>query len=274
MKIVITGASGQLGGMIIERLLQTIPASRLVACVRKLESGSRWEKQGVEMRYCDYDQPESLVKAFAGASRLLLISSPHHDDTVRIRQHVHAVEAAKQAKVGHLLYTGFAFAEKGALSMTHLHLATEHTIMTTGIPYTFLRSGLYSDFIGSLGLKEAIETGELAVLPGDWTFNSVTRRDLADAAAAVLAGEDHHNKTYELATASTWSFEDLAEVLSELSGRLVSLTRNPEIRNWVYGFLSKIDMASTSGDLERLLGRPAASLKESVRELFSSSESI
>ncbi|MBY9080294.1 NmrA family NAD(P)-binding protein [Paenibacillus sp. HN-1] len=268
MKIIITGASGQLGSMIIERLLQTMPASQIVACVRRMESGSEWESQGIEVRCCDYDHPESLVKAFEGAAKLLLISSPHHDDTVRIRQHAHAVEAAKQANVGHLLYTGFAFAEKGSLSMTHLHLATEHAIMTTGIPYTLLRSGLYSDFIGSLGLQEALDTGELAVLPGDWAFNSVTRRDLADAAAAVLTGGDHQNRTYELSAAATWSFEDLAETLSELAGRPVSLTRNPEIRNWVYGFLSKIDTISTSGDLERLLGRPVASLKESVRPLF------
>ncbi|WP_316245523.1 NAD(P)H-binding protein [Gorillibacterium timonense] len=167
MSITITGANGKLGSLIIQHLLNRIPAERIVACVRHVESGTAYAELGVEVRHCDYDQPDSLEQAFAGASQLLLISSPHPDDTIRMRQHAHAIEAAKKAKVGHLLYTSFAFADKGQVSLTHLHTATEHAIRTTGIAYTFLRSGLYVDFVDALDLNAAIAHGSLTVPPGD-----------------------------------------------------------------------------------------------------------
>ncbi|MCM3259507.1 NmrA family NAD(P)-binding protein [Paenibacillus lautus] len=265
MSIVITGASGRLGRLIIQELLHHVQPDQIVACVRQMDSAAALEEQGIAVRFCDYDDPASLKEAFAGASRLLFISSPHPDDTVRLRQHAHVVEAAKKANVGHILYTGFAFPEHSDISMTHLHLATEHAIRTTGIPYTFLRSGLYMDFIEALDLHAAMSTGHLRVQPGSWQFNAVTRSDLAAAIAGVLSGEGHSNKTYELVAPSVWTFNDLVSSLSELTGTPISLCLTNEVQHWIFSFLRKIDTSSTSGDLENLLGRPPASLKASLQ---------
>ncbi|BBH23569.1 NAD(P)-dependent oxidoreductase [Paenibacillus baekrokdamisoli] len=265
MSIIITGANGQLGSLIIKHLLQKVSADQIIACVRDIEKAKEYQEQGIEVRFCDYDQPESLDLAFAGASKLLLISSSNTDDTVRLRQHVHVIEAAKKSKVEHLLFTSFAFLGVGSIPPSHLYLATEHAILTTGIPHTILRNALYTDFVGVLGLDAAIATGELRTYPGDWSFNTVTRNDLALGIAAVLSEPDHKNKTYELTAPRPWTFNELAIVLSELTGKSVSHRQDPEIQNWIYGFLGKIDTSSTSGDLERLIGGPVTSLKESIK---------
>ncbi|SFF07615.1 NAD(P)H dehydrogenase (quinone) [Paenibacillus algorifonticola] len=269
MSIVITGASGKLGTLILNQLLHKVPANRLIACVRTRETARPLEELGITVRYCDYDHPDSLESAFTGASKLLFISSSHHDDTIRMRQHAHVIEAAKKSKVEHLLYTSFAFPEKGSIPLTHLHVATEHAIRATGIPYTFLRNALYVDFISTLDLNAAIEKGELRVPPGDWLFNSIPRQDIALAAAAVLAEPGHLNKTYELTASDPWTFSDLTAALSDLAGRPISLQQDATIQNWIYGFLSKIDPSSTSNDLEQLMGRPPTSLKESIKPFIS-----
>ncbi|MFP4974403.1 NmrA family NAD(P)-binding protein [Paenibacillus sp. CN-4] len=268
MSILITGAAGKLGRLVIKQLLPLVGPGPIVACVRQPESQTALEDLGVTVRMCDYDHPGSLQQAFAGGSTLLLISSPHPDDTVRLRQHAHVIEAAKQAGISQLLYTSFAFPEKSGISLTYLHLATEYAIRTTGIPYTFLRNGLYTDFISALDLNSAIASGHLRVNPGPWAFNSVTRDDLAAAAAAVITGQGHHNKTYELASPNVWTFDELASILSELTGRPVSLDQSAEVSHWIFSFLKRIDTTSTSTDLEKLIGRPVTLLKDSIRSLI------
>ncbi|OBZ17196.1 SDR family oxidoreductase [Bacillus sp. FJAT-26390] len=269
MSIVITGANGKLGNLIIKQLLQKVPPNQIIACVRRLESGKPFEEQGISVRLCDYDQPESLEQAFVGASQLVLISSSHHDDTIRLRQHAHVMEAAKKSKAEHILYTSFAFPENGSSSPVHLHLATEHAIRAAGIPFTFLRNALYTDFVEVLDLNAAIKKGKLSIFPGDWKFNSVTRLDIAAACAAVLSEPGHRNKTYEFTTSRPWTFGDLAAALSDLSGKTITLEQDPQIQNWIYGFLSKIDTSSISNDLERILGRPVITLKESIKTFIS-----
>ncbi len=149
------------------------------------------------------------------------------------------IEAAKRAAVSHLLYTGFAFSENSDIPLTHLHLATEHAIRTTGIPHTFLRNGLYMDVLGVLNLKDAISDGTLTVPPGGWTFNAVNRHDLAAATAAVLASESHHNKTYELVAPVSFTFNEVVSALTELAGKSVSLREIDEATHWIYSFLKK-----------------------------------
>ncbi|MCP1310631.1 SDR family oxidoreductase [Paenibacillus tyrfis] len=268
MTILITGATGQLGRLIVGHLLQKVEAGQVIACVRHPEKAADFGRLGIEVRYGDYDRPESLAEAFAGGSKLLLISSPHPDDTVRIRQHVHAIEAAKQAKVGHLVYTSFAYPEKSSITLTQLHLATEYAIRTTGIPYTFLRSALYADFLVAIGLKEAAARGELITCPGDWAFNAVTRDDLALAAVAVLTGDGHEQRSYELTAPRSWTFGELAQTVSELTGKPVAHREDPAADSWLYRFLTRIDTSSTSPDLERLIGRGATPLRETVKRLI------
>jgi len=268
MSIAITGANGKLGQLIIEELLHHIPPHHIIACVRNPQAAEKFKAKGITVRHCDYDQPSSLKEAFARANKLLLISSSYPDDTTRLRQHAHVIEAAKQAQVKHLLYTSFAYLERASAAPALLHLATELAIRTTGIPFTFLRSALYTDFVEVLGLHTAVNDGYLAIPPGEWKFNSVTRPDLAAAIAAALRGTGHQGKIYELTSPSIWTFEDLASALSSIAGKTISVHQDPQIQHWIYGFINRIDMASTSSDLEQLMGRPASKLQDCLKSLL------
>ncbi|AIQ52651.1 NmrA family transcriptional regulator [Paenibacillus sp. FSL R7-0331] len=267
MRIMITGATGQLGGLIIENLLQKLPAGNLVAGVRNLSKAAWLRQSGIEIRHTDYDLPESLETSFAGISRLLFISSPHQEDTVRLLQHKRVIEAARRAGVGHTLYTGFAFSHQG--SIDNIHTLTEQAILDSGMKYTFLRNALYMDFVNVLDLNEAISSSVLNTPPGNWRFNAVPRSDLALAAAEIVASDGHVNKSYDLTAPHAWTFADLAHALTELSGKPVIHREDPKIQHWIYNWLSAINTASTSRDLERWMGRPAASLKESVAPFIS-----
>lgn len=266
MPIVITGANGKLGRLVIQELLQRVPASELVACIRNMEHRHDFEKLGIAVRHCDYDRPESLEQAFLGASRLLFISSSHHDDDMRLLQHSNVIEAAKQSEAQHLLYTSFAFPEDGTISLTRLHAATEKSIHASGLPYSIFRHAIYTDFVEVLDLRSAVAKGELRVQPGNWRFNSVTRPDLAIAIAEVMTSPEHEQQTYELTAPQAWTFEELAAALSELAGKPVSLIQDSELQHWMFGFLRSINTASTTGDLERLMERPATPLKECIRQ--------
>ncbi|MBY0011343.1 SDR family oxidoreductase [Paenibacillus typhae] len=264
MTIMITGATGQLGRLIITELLQKIPASQLIAGVRNPDKAAGLQQSGVEIRMADYDVPESLDSAFRTISRLLLISSPHQDDTVRLLQHKRVIDAARRAGVEHIFYTGFAFSHQG--SPDNVHTLTEQAIADSGLKYTFLRNALYLDFINVLGLQEAISSGVLLTSPGEWRFNSVTRRDLAQATAAVLLSNQHDHPSYEFTAPQAWTFHDLAEALSERAGKTVVHREDPGIQHWIYNYLASINTSATTSDLERWIGRPVTPLKKSIAD--------
>ena len=286
MSIVLTGATGQLGGLVLQHLLKKVPASEIAVAVREPEKGYAFRELGVDVRHGDYNDAASLKKAFAGASKVLLVSSPLHDDTIRIRQHATAVEAAKAAGVGQIYYTGFAFAEKSALPLAHVHLATEHAIRTTGIPYTILRNSLYADLFLNPGLLSSVETGELISSTGTGRLNTATRNDLALATATVLAEDGHENQSYDLTLPQAFSFDELAQVLSEVSGRPVvhrSVSSDEmktiliqaglpapvaDMMAGIYQTIANGDTSSASGDLEKLIGSQLTTLKQQVEQLF------
>ncbi|MEO3944770.1 NAD(P)H-binding protein [Gorillibacterium sp. CAU 1737] len=264
MTIAITGASGQLGSLIVDHLLRRMRPDAFIACVRCPDSAERYGKMGVPVRLCDYDVPESLEHGFEGVSKLLLISSPHSDDAVRLRQHQQVIEAARKAKVKHLLYTSFAFLENGSGSPVELHRATEQAIRESTLSYTFLRNALYIDFVGALDLSGALMSGQLRVPPGNWRFHSVTRSDLAEATAILLSEEGHVGKTYELTAPQAWTFENLAAALSVQTGREVVVQEDAAVQGWIYSFLRRIDTASVSRDLEQLLNHAIQPLEKSL----------
>lgn len=286
MSIYVTGATGELGSLVIAHLLKKMPASRMTAIVRNVEKASFLAGQGIEIRYGDYSDPASLAKAFAGASRLLFVSSPDSDDTNRIVQHANVVKAAKEAGVGHIAYTSFAFAEQSVIPLAHVHLATEHAIRTTGIPYTFLRNSLYTEVFVNPALHASVEHGAVVTNTGNGTLNTATRNDLAAAAAEVLAGEGHENKTYTLVSDQTWSFDELAQIMSEITGKPIAhhavsfaeqksmLIRDPGLPEPVAGMIAGIyqavaegETSKTSGDLRSLIGTPAP-LKDTVKQVL------
>lgn len=264
MSILITGATGQLGTLIVEQLAAQLPPGGLIAGVRDLQKAEHPRSLGVEIRIADYDRPDTLREAFTGVNKLLFISSPGTDDQARFVQHTHVIEAAVEAGVGHIFYTGLAFPPVGIDPQNHLHLRSEQAIAASGLTYTFLRNALYTDIAGMFGLKEAVANGELVTAPGNWTFNTVTRRDLALGTAGILTSEGHEHKSYELTAPQTWDFEQLAEVLSRISGKKVVRVEDTGMQNWVYAFLSKLDTSSTSPDLEHFIGGPVLSLEESI----------
>ncbi|MBD3922057.1 NmrA family NAD(P)-binding protein [Paenibacillus sp. PR3] len=269
MTIVITGATGNLGRLVMQQLLYRVPASKIAVSVRNPGAAKSWGEQQMEVRYGDYDVPESLESSFRGASKLLLISSPHADDDVRLRQHMAAVDAAKRAGVSHIVYTSIVRPELGKLPLHRLHLETERAIASAGIPYTILRNAYYSDIVKLLGVREAVDCGELRSPPGQWTFNTAAREDLAAAAVTVLTEKGHENRTYELTAERAWGLSELAKVLSEVTGRRVVYRTDPAMTSIVYRTLPLADMKFVSPDLVWLAGKPLRSLTDEVRELFS-----
>ena len=286
MSIVITGATGELGSLVVQHLLKKVPASEIVVSVRNPEKASALTEQGIEVRYGDYDEPTSLQKAFTGAEKLLLISSSSFDDIARVRQHASAIEAAKKAGVSRIVYTGVAYAEQVGLTLAQVHQATEHALRTTGIPYTVLRNAFYTHLFVNPGLKAAIERGELVTSTGSGKLNTATRSDFALAAATVLTEEGHENKIYELTASQPWSFDELAQLLSQASGKRVTHRSIPEseigaelkqsgmpegfipFQIMIYRTIANGEFASTSEDLRKLIGSAFTPIEASVRELF------
>jgi NAD(P)H dehydrogenase (quinone) len=286
-KIVITGATGELGQLVVQHLLEKVSANQIAVSVRNVEKASKFADQGIEVRYGDYDDPSSLEKSFAGASKLLLISTPKDDSVVRIRKHVDAIEAAKKAGVNHLLYTSFAAVDKGAFPpLGDVHLATEYTLRASGLSTTILRNAIYQEAIVNESLQSFIDSGVIVTSTGKGKVNTVERNDLALAAATVLAGEGHENKVYELASPETWNYDDLANILSDVSGKNVthqSMSDSEALERMVnsgvpedfahyqiaiYNSIANGNEGNVSNDLEDLIGRKPTSIRETITHFF------
>ncbi|MDG0809319.1 NAD(P)H-binding protein [Cohnella rhizosphaerae] len=262
MKIVMTGATGHLGSLVLEELLRRMPASRIAIVTRRPEEAEKLRGRGIEVRYGDYDEPASLQAAFKDADRLLFVSSPLRDEEARLRQHRAAVEGAEAAKVGRIVYTSIAYAERGRLPLHATHLATERLIRESGLDYTILRNAYYMDIVEMLGWRAALTGGVLLSPPGDWTLNTAAREDLAAAAATVLTESGHEGRVYELTASRPWRLDDLARALSERSGRPVVHRVDPAMKGMVYGLLPLSETAAVSPDLRRLVGAPLRGLKD------------
>ena len=158
MSIVVTGATGQLGRLVIKELAGRVPAERIVGSTRNPADAA---DLGVEIRHGDFDQPATLRTAFAGADRLLLVSTPSGSNETRARQHIQAIEIAAEVGVGHILYTSITAADTSKIALARAHRPTEEAIAATGIPYTFLRNNWYLE--NDLGtVHGALESGDRA----------------------------------------------------------------------------------------------------------------
>jgi NAD(P)H dehydrogenase (quinone) len=213
MKIGVTGATGQLGRLVIEKLKQKVAADTIVALVR---NPGKAADLGVEARAFDYTQPETLVASLKGIDKLLLISG--NEIGQRLPQHKAVVEAAKQAGVKQITYTSILHAESSPLGLAGEHLATEAVIKESGLTYIILRNGWYTEnYTGSA--KGAVGAGAFIGNAGDGKIASAARVDYAEAAAVVLAGEGHENKTYELAGDEAYTLTELAAEISSQTGK-------------------------------------------------------
>lgn len=215
MKIGVTGATGQLGRMVIEKLKVKVEADCIVALVRNPEKAADLE---VEARVFDYTKPENLVVSLMGIDKLLLISG--NEIGQRLPQHKAVIEAAKQAGVKHIIYTSILHADTSPLNLAVEHLATEVAIKASGLVFTILRNGWYTEnYSGSA--KGAVNAGAFIGCAGEGKIASAARVDYAEAAVLVLAGEGHENKTYELAGDEAYTLTELAAGISLQTGKII-----------------------------------------------------
>ncbi|AUY50149.1 SDR family oxidoreductase [Streptomyces sp. CB01881] len=283
---VVTGATGQLGRLVVEGLLAKVPAGEVAVAVRSAAKAADLAARGVTVREVDYDRPESLAGAFAAGDRVLLISGSEVGR--RIPQHTAVVEAARAAGVALLAYTSAPGA--ATFRLADEHKATEAAIRESGVPYSFLRNGWYTEnYLGDAA--GTVARGVVIGSAGEGRVASAPRRDYADAAVAVLLGEGdvsgHADTVYELSGDAAWSLPELAAELARVSGRPVGHREvtPAEHREVLVGAglpegfaeilvdvdagIARGELAGTPGDLARLIGRPTVPLAESVRAALS-----
>ncbi|MFB7743111.1 SDR family oxidoreductase [Streptomyces sp. NPDC056132] len=280
MSIVVTGATGSLGRLVVEDLLTRVPASEIAAVVRDKEKAAGLAARGVELRIADYSEPATLAGAFEAGDRVLLISGSEVGR--RVPQHTAVIEAAKAAGVAQLAYTGILGGPDADFALADEHRVTERLILESGLPYTFLRNGWYTENY-TANLAPVLAHGAVVSNAGEGRVASAARADYAAAAAAVLTGEGHLGRAYELSGDVAWSFAEYAAEVAAATGEPVTYNAvTPEAHLAILTgaglptafaeLLVDVDLAiergrlaATPGDLARLIGRPTTPLATTVR---------
>jgi NAD(P)H dehydrogenase (quinone) len=278
MKIAITGATGHLGQIVIQKLKEKISADQIVGLVRSLEKASDLSL-GIETRLADFEKPEMLESAVAGIDTLLLISGSEVGK--RPAQHANIIEAAKKNKVKWIVYTSLLHADTSTISLAAEHLATEADLLNSGIPYTLLRNGWYTENY-THAISGAIAGGAFIGSAKDGKISSAARADYPDAAVTVLTTSGHEGKVYELAGDEFWTLSDLAAETSRQTGKDIPYVDMPEeeyantlsslglpkslcqaIAGWDVS-ASKNALFDDGKVLSRLIGKPTTSLSAVV----------
>ncbi len=281
--IAITGATGQLGHHVIEQLLKTVPASQIVAIVRNPAKAGALSQQGLDVRQADYADQAAFTSALQGVEKLLLISSSEVGQ--RAPQHQNVINAAKAAGVKFIAYTSLLHADTSPLGLHVEHVATEKALAESGIPFTLLRNGWYTEnYLASA--PPALEHGVFIGSAGDGKIASATRADYAAAAAKVIAEEGHAGKVYELAGDNGWTLSELTAELSKQSGKSVKYQNLSEadfsaalksvgLPAGLAEMLADSDTGASKGGLfddshtlSALIGRPTTPLAESVKAIL------
>ncbi len=270
--IAVTGATGQLGRIVVRLLRERHPDQPVIALVRDPAKAQDLAALGAEVRPFDYDQPETLAPALAGVDKLLLISGNAVGE--RARQHGAVIAAAKAAGVSLIAYTSVLRAAGTPLAIAAEHKATEAILRESGVPYVLLRHGWYCENY-VFRIVAAVESGTLVTCAGDGRISAATREDFAEAAVAILtAPEPQAGKVYELAGSTSFTFADLAADAARLSGKPVAFVNLPKAEfeealikmgtpPFVAGLIAKSDhgaaeggLLEEGGTLERLIGHP------------------
>lgn len=276
MTIAITGATGQLGRLVVAHLRAQAPSEPLVALVR---SPAKAADLGIPAREADYARPETLDAALTGVDTLLLISSSEVGQ--RAVQHRNVIDAAKRAGVERIVYTSLLHADTSPLSLAVEHRDTESALKAAGIPFTILRNGWYTEnYTGSIA--GALAGGAFIGSAGEGRISSAARADYAEAAAVVLTSTGHDGKTYELAGDASYTLSDLAAEISRQSGKTIPYKNLPEAgyAAALTGFglpaglaqaIASWDVSASQGalfddgrQLSRLIGRPTTPLSAMV----------
>lgn len=281
--IAITGATGQLGQLVIEELLKTVPASKIVAIVRNPAKADALSQRGIVIRQADYTDQAAFTTALNGVDKLLLISSSEVGQ--RAAQHQNVINAAKAAGVKLIAYTSLLHADTSPLGLHVEHVETEKALAESGVPYTLLRNGWYTEnYLASV--PPALEHGVFIGAAGEGKIASATRADYAAAAAKVISEEGHAGKVYELAGDSAWTLSELTAELSRLSGKPVAYQNLSEadfaaalkgagLPAGLADMLADSDTGASKGGLfddsrtlSKLIGRPTTPLAESIKAIL------
>ncbi|MDP1893151.1 MAG: SDR family oxidoreductase [Hydrogenophaga sp.] len=278
--IAITGATGQLGRLVIQNLLNTVPASQIVAAVRSPEKAADLAALGVQVRQADYAQSTTLDAAFQGVDKLLLISSSEVGQ--RAPQHAAVIAAAQKAGVKLLAYTSLLRADSSPLGLAAEHKETEAMLRASGLPHVLLRNGWYTEnYTGSV--PAALQYGAVMGSAKDGRIASAARADYAAAAAAVLTKEGQAGQVYELAGDTAYTLAELAAEIAKQSGKPVVYNDLPQaayaaalvqvgLPEGFAALLADSDVGASKGalfddshQLSQLIGRPTTPLAEVVK---------
>ncbi len=281
--IVITGATGQLGRLVIESLLKKVPAGSIAAAVRNVDKARDIAALGVQVRHADYNLPSTWDEALKGADKLLLISSSEIGQ--RVGQHRSVIEAAKRAGVKLLAYTSVLHADTSLLGLAAEHRETEALIHASGVPFVLLRNGWYSENY-TAGVPAALEHGAMYGCAGTGRISSASRADYAEAAAMVLTTDGQAGRVHELAGDCAYTLAELAAEISRQSGRNIGYVDLPEseykkllltvgLPEAIAELLANSDTGASKGalfddnrQLSTLIGRPTTSVATTIAEMI------
>ncbi|MCH5671477.1 SDR family oxidoreductase [Streptomyces gilvus] len=278
MSLVITGATGNLGRAAVETLLEKVPADHIIAVVRSEGKAADLAARGVRIAVADYNSPKTFEGLFTEGDKVLLVSGSEMGKD-RAAQHKVVIDAARAAGVALLAYTSVV----GALtsSLADDHRATEGLIRESGLPYVVLRNAWYHENYTSQ-LAQVLEHGAVTQAAGEGRIATASRDDLAAAAAAVLVGEGHEGKTYELTGDTAYSFAEFAAELTRQTGKdvtyhavqgetylgiLTGAGVPPFLAEVLVDFdtsIEKGELAVTTDHLSTLIGRPAAPITDAI----------
>lgn len=277
--IVVTGATGHLGRLVIAALLKRVPSSSIVAAVRNVEKARNIAALDVHVSRADYNQPPMWDDALKGADKVLMISSSEVGQ--RAKQHRAVIDAAKRAGVKLLAYTSVLRADTSPLGLAAEHKETEALIRASGIPFTLLRNGWYTENY-TAGISGALAHGAVYGCAGEGRIASAARADYAEAAAAVLTADNQAGRIYELAGDTAYTLAELAAEVSRQSGKNIGYMNLPEaeykkvlvqagLPEAVAALIADSDTGVSKGalfddghQLSKLIGRPTTSLTTAV----------
>ena len=278
MKIGITGATGHLGRLVVEKLKERVDPKIIVALVRTPEKVS---DNAIEARRFNYDEPDNLSKSLEGIDHLLLISGSEVGK--RRQQHENVIKAAKQAGVKWIVYTSLLHTDKSTISLADEHRATEAALKASGIAHTILRNGWYTENY-TASITASVKNGAFIGCAGDGKISSAARDDYAEAAVVVLTSVNQQGKVYELAGDKHYTLTELAAEVSRQTGikihyknlteqeyaaTLTSFGMPDELAKAIAGYdaaASRNDLFDDSKQLSQLIGRSTTTLAQSIKE--------
>ncbi|KDQ57110.1 hypothetical protein JAAARDRAFT_58591 [Jaapia argillacea MUCL 33604] len=294
---VLTGATGGLGSQVLKYLLRLVPPSEIAVSLHNPAGASPLiSTSGVELRHGDFTNPETLDEAFKGAEKLLIVSYPSIAHELRVKSHINAIDAARRVGVKHIYYTSLAFGDGSVTAVMKAHLDTEAYLKQSGLTYTIIREGIYSEsYPLYFGFFNPGQQNNVVNVPGDGAISWVSREDLGEGTARLMALGGYENQTLLLSGShqNTLTLQEVATTISDMLSRPITLQivsvdeyitsnrsdnspRGSEefLRAWAttYEGLKRGEVARVDPLIEQLLGRPLKPFETTLRETLGVAE--